>query len=126
MKRLHHISVALVVLMLAFGGTALASHALGKGEANVNTATRDQLVWFLGQSGISGAPMIADNIIAYRDANGPFNSSTDLLKVKGIDSAVLDKIRYRVKVTGTTDYDPETVVPAPGQAVHMHEKLKAD
>jgi competence ComEA-like helix-hairpin-helix protein len=115
LKRLHHIPIALVVLMLTLGGTALASHQYGKGQVNVNTATRDQLVWFLGQSGIGHVDMIADNILAFREANGPLDEVTDLMKVKGISQAVFDRIKFRVKVSGDTEYDPEAVTPAPGK-----------
>jgi competence ComEA-like helix-hairpin-helix protein len=123
MKRLNFISTALVVLMLAFGGTAFASHEFGNGEVNVNTATKDQLVWFLGQTGVGNASMIADNIIAYRDSNGPFDRLADLKKVKGIDQAALDRISFRAKVTGMTNYDPEVVTPNPrGPMLHGTRK----
>lgn len=124
MKRLHYIAAALLALMLAFGGTAFAAHQYGKGQVNVNTATRDQLVWFLGQSNVSNPQRIADNILAYRDANGPFEKVTDLKKVKGINDEVFSAISYRVKVSGKTDYDPEAVTPSPGHPKErddMHE-----
>jgi competence ComEA-like helix-hairpin-helix protein len=88
---------------------------------NVNTATRDQLVWFLGQGGIGMPGAIADNILAFRNVNGPFDKLTDLKKVKGISDSVFDKIRYRVKISGSTDYDPESVVPAPGTVSHRDD-----
>jgi competence protein ComEA len=114
MKRLQSISIVLVLLMLALGGSAFASHQYGKGQVNVNTATRDQIVWFLGESGIGDVDRIADNILAYRESNGPFDKLTDLMKVKGISDNVFKSIRFKVKVSGMTDYDPEATSPAPG------------
>jgi competence protein ComEA len=42
----------------------------------------------------------ARNIIAYREANGPFRSAADLLNVKGIGPATLDKIKDYITVAG--------------------------
>lgn len=38
----------------------------------------------------------AKAIVAYRDSNGPFSSIDELLEVKGIGKAILDKNRGRV------------------------------
>ena len=121
MKRLHIIA-ALMVLMLALSGSAFAAHQYGKGQVNVNTASRDQLVWFLGQSNIGNVDKIADNIIAYREANGPLASVDDLMKVKGINTTNFDSIKVRVKVSGRTDYDPEAESLAPG---HLKDHLES-
>jgi competence protein ComEA len=40
----------------------------------------------------------AADIVAYRQANGPFRSDTDLMKVKGIGQATLDKLRDYITV----------------------------
>ena len=42
----------------------------------------------------------ARDIIAYREQNGPFRTITDLLKVKGIGPATLDKIKDMITVSG--------------------------
>ncbi len=42
----------------------------------------------------------AADIIAYREANSPFRSVNDLLKVKGIGQATLDKIKDLITVSG--------------------------
>jgi len=41
----------------------------------------------------------ARDIVAYREANGPFRSTSDLLKVKGIGQATLDKIQDLITVS---------------------------
>ena len=47
-------------------------------------------------SGIGKAK--AEAIVAYRDANGPFASVDELLEIKGIGSALLDRNRDRLIV----------------------------
>jgi competence protein ComEA len=41
---------------------------------------------------------VAERIITYRTENGSFASAEDLLKVKGIGDATLEKIRSRIVV----------------------------
>lgn len=43
-------------------------------------------------------PAIAQRILEWREANGPFHSVEELLEVSGIGPATLDKIRERVRV----------------------------
>lgn len=40
----------------------------------------------------------AKAIVAYRDSNGPFSSIDELLEVKGIGKAILDKNREKLEV----------------------------
>jgi competence protein ComEA len=62
---------------------------------DINTAE----AWLLTALPGIGATHASD-IIAYREANGPFRSITDLLKVKGIGQATLDKIKDYITVGG--------------------------
>lgn len=121
MKRQIKTAIALVIMMITLSGAAFAQQTVsvyetewGQGQVNVNTATRDQLIWFLGQTNIGNPDKLADSILAYRNANGPFDTVDELKNVQGIDPTALYRLQYRVKVTGTTDYDPELVLPAPG------------
>ena len=67
--------------------------ALGKAQGqmdkiNINTASIDQL------SNIPGLdPKIGQAIAAYRDANGAFNSISELANIDGIDASLLNKIK---------------------------------
>jgi competence protein ComEA len=61
---------------------------------NINTADADTLVREL--KGIGAAK--AKAIIEYREANGPFTSVDDLLEVKGIGTATLEKNRAKIGV----------------------------
>lgn len=106
MKRYFAITVAVLVFALALGGQALGYHEGATGKINVNTAAKDELAWFLWRSGIGNAANVADNIIAYRKANGPFRDIEELRKVKGISSYRFNQISLWVKVEGETDYKP--------------------
>ena len=66
--------------------TATSSNALPR--INVNTATAEELE-ALPRIG----PALAQRIIAYRQAHGPFQKVDDLLAVKGIGPALLETIR---------------------------------
>lgn len=61
-------------------------------KINVNTASADALAEIL--TGIG--PKKAEAIVAYRETNGPFKSVDDLLQVKGIGPATLEKNRDRI------------------------------
>jgi competence protein ComEA len=40
----------------------------------------------------------AEAIVAYRESNGPFSSVDELLEVKGIGKAILDRNRDKLEV----------------------------
>ena len=44
-------------------------------------------------------PKIAERIAAYRQANGPFESIEDLIKVKGIGPATFEKLKSLITVS---------------------------
>lgn len=100
MKRLTVFVVGVVSVMCMLGSMVYAAH----GQINVNTATSEelQLLPGIGES-------IAQNIIEFRDANGPFSSLDDLVKVKNIGEAKLGKIRSLIKLEGKSDFDPTGV-----------------
>jgi len=86
-----------VALMLAWAIPALADDM---SKVNLNTATLDQLLTLegIGES-------YAERIIEYRTKNGPFQSPSDLVKVKGIGEktyeANKDRIVVEVKASNT-------------------------
>ena len=63
------------------------------GVINVNRATKAE---FDSLAGIG--PVIASRIIHYRNTNGPFLALDDLLKVSGIGSKTLERIRPRLSL----------------------------
>ena len=83
-----------VALVLALFAPGLAG-AEPDGVLNVNTATAEQLEML---PGIGEAKARA--ILETREARGGFKSVDELLEVRGIGEAALDKIRPHVSVKG--------------------------
>lgn len=65
------------------------------GPVDINTADLEQLQTLNGIG-----PALAQRIIDYREENGPFTSVEELLQIKGIGEATLNKFRDHV-TTGT-------------------------
>lgn len=61
------------------------SHA---GVINLNTVTKAELL----ESSIDMNRAMVNNLIKYREEHGPFHSVDDLLKVKGINDALILRI----------------------------------
>ena len=59
-----------------------------EGKINLNQASKEELMTVTGIG-----PATADNILAYREENGPFKTVEDLLQVNRIGEKTLDKIR---------------------------------
>ncbi|MDR0817195.1 MAG: helix-hairpin-helix domain-containing protein [Clostridiales Family XIII bacterium] len=62
-------------------------------KVNINTASAAKLQDITGIG-----PKLADAIIAYRNAYGPFQKAEDLMKVKGIGKAKYKKMQDQIKV----------------------------
>jgi competence protein ComEA len=76
--------------------TCLLCLAIGSASAetlDINSADADSLAATI--TGIG--PARAQAIVAFRKANGPFSSVDDLVLVKGIGSATVDKNRDKLK-----------------------------
>ncbi len=73
------------------GTPAPASTPTGK-KINLNTASLEELDTLPGIG-----PVLAQRIIEYRQTVGPFQSVDDLLHVKGIGPALMEKIRDLVE-----------------------------
>lgn len=70
-----------------------AKEKSNNGQVNINSATAKDLERL---SGIG--PAIAKRIIDYRNKNGNFSSPEDLLKVRGIGKAKLEKMRSQILI----------------------------
>ena len=76
--------------------TELSGQIVIEGETvriNINTADAELLESLPGIG-----PALSLHIAEYREANGPFQSVDDLIQVKGIGEAVLEKLRGRACV----------------------------
>lgn len=63
------------------------------GPLNINTATAAQLETLDGIGQV-----LAQRIVDYRNANGPFASVDDLLEVNGIGPGILETIRPQITI----------------------------
>ena len=108
MKKVKAILVSLcVVSMMIATGNAFAAGKTAKSagaqdvvesaivaQVNLNSADEETLTNLPGIG-----PKTATRIHEYRQANGPFKSVDDLLKVKGIGPKVLEKIKPHATVS---------------------------
>lgn len=83
----------LLALVLVFG---LSSAALAAEPVDVNTASAEQLAEAL--NGVGEAK--AEAIVAYRESNGPFKHIDELINVRGIGMATVDKNRDMIRIEG--------------------------
>lgn len=65
----------------------------GGGKVNINTATAEELDTLPGVG-----PAIAQRIIDYRTASGPFQSVEDIKNVRGIGDATFEKLKDKITV----------------------------
>ena len=68
-------------------------HAKGEHRININEASKSELMKL---EGINAG--VAQKIIAYREAHGPFKRAHDLEKVDGVGKEVLEKNAGRIAV----------------------------
>lgn len=91
----------LALLMLSLGSVAFAADdaapATDSPKININTADASQLA-LLPRIG----PKVAQSIVDYREANGPFRKATDLLQVKGIGDKSFELLRPYLVTEGRT------------------------
>ncbi|NDV20019.1 S1 RNA-binding domain-containing protein [Pseudodesulfovibrio sp. JC047] len=73
---------------------------------DVNTASRELLAFVSGLG-----PVLADNIIAYRDEHGPFTTRRQLLKVKRLGPKAFEQAAGFLRVTGKDPLDASAVHP---------------
>lgn len=76
--------IALAALMAA---SLFSGYAMAGSPVNVNTASAEEIA-----EGLDGVgPAKAAAIVAHRDANGPFADPDELVAVKGIGIATVDR-----------------------------------
>ncbi|MBN2298095.1 MAG: helix-hairpin-helix domain-containing protein [Deltaproteobacteria bacterium] len=97
MKKITFTTIALLFLSL-FVWSAISGEQEQKqfaGYLNINTAAYEQLLELPDMS-----DSLARNIILYREANGPFSSVDDLIKVKGFWYTYIDQLRPYIRLEG--------------------------
>lgn len=89
----------LVQSLLLLLGSMAYSLCFALGAININTADAKAIA-----EGLTGVGLKkAERIVAYREQHGPFRSADELVNVKGIGDALLDKNRDRIAVSVSTD-----------------------
>lgn len=73
---------------------AATSEAIVAGPVNLNSASAEEMAAKLHGIGQSKA----EAIVAHRDANGPFTDVEQLLDIKGIGQATLDRNRDIIQI----------------------------
>jgi competence protein ComEA len=97
--------LALVAALTAFPATA------GDGKVNVNQADATQLA-LLPRVG----PAVAQRILDYRQANGPFKTLEDLMLVRGIGERTFELLKPHVTLSGETTLTEKVRVSRPAPA----------
>jgi len=92
-SRIRISSVAAAVALFICLGTAIAQKKPSATPLNLNTATIEQLEQLPGIG-----PNTAKSIVQFRERSGPFQRVEDLLAIKGISKARLEKLRPYVTV----------------------------
>lgn len=95
--------VALVLLLSSLASSAAAADAK---VVNINTAGSEQLQ-LLPRIG----PALAQRIIDFREANGPFGSTDELVAVKGIGETSFAKLEPYVTTKGETTLTDKVKLP---------------
>ena len=92
------------LVLLAAAATVCAAPALA--AVNLNTAQQSELQRTKGLDKHK-----AKAIIDYRNQNGPFETLEELEKVRGFDSAAVEKVKSQVALSGPP-YTPVAAAPA--------------
>ena len=93
--RINHRIIATLVALVLLVGVA-GSQVKGQ-VVNINTASEEQLT-LLPRVG----PSLAKRIIEFRDSNGRFKTSEDLMLVRGIGEATFQLLEPYVSTDGET------------------------
>lgn len=92
-------TIAVIMALLLTSVAAIADDAATSGQAviNINTADASQFA-LLPRIG----PKAAGAIVAYRNENGPFKRTTDLMQVKGVGDKTFELLSPYLVLEGKT------------------------
>ncbi|MDO4768535.1 MAG: helix-hairpin-helix domain-containing protein [Pseudomonadota bacterium] len=90
---LKNVLACIATLVILFLGTAVLSAETGK--LNINTATEAELA-ALPEIG----PDLAAAIVEYRELNGDFTTTSQLLEIEGIDEAKKEELLKVIGIYG--------------------------
>lgn len=93
--------LALLALAMATANMVAAA----EGKVNINTASVEELS-LLPRVGAT----VAARIVEYRDSNGSFETTEDLMLVKGIGERTFELIEPHISLSGETTLDEKVSV----------------
>ncbi|HVR43310.1 MAG TPA: helix-hairpin-helix domain-containing protein [Thermoanaerobaculia bacterium] len=107
MRILQSRMILILTLLVLGAGTALADEAApAAGVVNINTAAALQLELLPGVG-----PKVAERIVAWRDQNGPFKKTTDLMQIQGIGEKTFERLSPYLTLEGKTTLASEVRLP---------------
>lgn len=86
-------------LVLALAALLFATPTMAGSPVNINTADANALAHALDGVGLAKAQAI----VAWREANGDFDSADQLTSVKGIGQSLVDRNRESIQVDAASD-----------------------
>ncbi|EFK11519.1 competence protein ComEA helix-hairpin-helix repeat region [delta proteobacterium NaphS2] len=98
MRMLMTLGAAMLFAMIVAGPTMAEDKII-----SFNKATVEQL---MAIESVEIPKELAENIVSYREKNGPFKRATDLLKVPGMTQDYLEELNPQ-EVDGDVVYDPD-------------------
>ena len=102
----HAFRTGLVTAVLAGVPVNPALAASGKAVVNINTADAEALM-LLPRIG----PSVAQRIVEFREKNGRFKSTDDLMLVRGVGEKTFELIEPHITISGETTLAEKIVVP---------------
>ena len=101
--------IIFLALVAAVSSMAIAGDHAAAGVVNINTAGPEELQ-LIPRVG----PALAERIIEFREAHGPFDSIDELVAVKGIGETSLGNLSPYVITEGATTLDSKVKLPRSG------------
>ncbi|WP_243545702.1 ComEA family DNA-binding protein [Pseudodesulfovibrio tunisiensis] len=93
------LSICLAALCLLFAATAFA----GEGIVSFNTANIEEI---MSIEDVDIPESLAQAIVDYRTANGPFKKAEDMIKVPGMTQDFIEELNPQV-IDGDVVFDPD-------------------
>lgn len=106
MQHQRFLPIALVVVTVFAGIGAAEGSQPAAGVVNINNASSEQLQ-LLPRVG----PSLAQRIIDFREANGPFRAVEEIVAVKGIGENSFEKLEPYIVTSGATTLTEKVKLP---------------
>lgn len=99
-------ALCMLILMTVFLAGVPVMAAEGKAVVNINTADTEALM-LLPRVG----PSVAQRIVEFREKNGRFKTTEDLMLVRGVGERTFELIKPHIAISGDTTLVEKVQVP---------------